>query len=142
MSSVTKTLVCCLPLWTRKVCPTNSGTIVQARFQVLIGSRFMPIPSTLENSFGSTYGPFLVERLIAKPPRPLYSLHPPIQNRGVPRSRGGMPARHCRHVRCSQHARALARTCRPAQVERGDDSFTTYAAKPFRRTASSGVVAG
>ena len=38
MSSVTNTFMCSLPLCTMNVCPTNSGTIVQARAQVLIGS--------------------------------------------------------------------------------------------------------
>src|SRR4051794_34379528 len=80
MSSVTNTLAWFLPLWTRKVCPTNSGTIVQARFQVLIGSRFMTIDSTLVKSFGSLYGHFLVERLIAKLPRRFYQLPLTRQN--------------------------------------------------------------
>ena len=42
------------------VCPTNSGTTVQARAQVLIGS-FVPTSFcfwTFRNSFGFTNGPF------------------------------------------------------------------------------------
>ena len=42
------------------VCPTNSGTIVHARAQVLIGS-FVPMSfcfSTLANNLGLTKGPF------------------------------------------------------------------------------------
>ena len=39
MFSVTKTGRCLLPLWTRKVCPTKSGVIVERRDQVLIGFR-------------------------------------------------------------------------------------------------------
>ena len=66
MSSVTKTRMYCLPLWTRNVAPTNSGTIVQSRDQVLIGSRFCALcRSTLASSRSSTYGPFFSERLIA-----------------------------------------------------------------------------
>ena len=64
MSSVTNTFMCVLPLWTMNVWPTNSGMIVQARAQVVIGS-LMPdsfCRSTLPNSFASTYGPFLSER--------------------------------------------------------------------------------
>src|SRR5690606_3606831 len=38
MSSETLTFTCCRPLWTMKVTPTNSGTIVQRRAQVVIGS--------------------------------------------------------------------------------------------------------
>ena len=36
ISSVTNTGICCFPLCTPKVCPTNSGAIVQARDQVLM----------------------------------------------------------------------------------------------------------
>src|SRR5436190_21964715 len=64
MSSVTNSRMCCLPLWTRNVAPTNSGTIVQSRAQVLIGSR-VPTRSTFANSRTSTYGPFFRERLMA-----------------------------------------------------------------------------
>ena len=39
MSSVTYSLMKFLPLWIAKFLPMNSGTIVQARAQVLIGSR-------------------------------------------------------------------------------------------------------
>src|SRR5215218_1566021 len=47
-----------------KFLPTNSGTIVQARAQVLIGSR-LPVLSaryTFSSSRSSTYGPFFNER--------------------------------------------------------------------------------
>src|SRR5439155_12417059 len=46
----------------------NSGTMVQSRDQVLIGSRW-PVfwRSTLASSRVSTYGPFLRDRLIAFP---------------------------------------------------------------------------
>ena len=37
MFSVTKTELKILPLWTRNVCPTKSGVIVERRDQVLIG---------------------------------------------------------------------------------------------------------
>src|SRR5262249_54446067 len=55
MSSVTNTFVNCLPLCTRNVTPMKSGTIVQSRAQVLIGSR-LPVRcpfSTLASSRGS-----------------------------------------------------------------------------------------
>src|SRR5262245_33367304 len=64
MSSVTNTRPNWRPLWTRKVWLTNSGTIVQSRAQVLIGSRFMPSFMTLSNNRGLTYGPFFRERLM------------------------------------------------------------------------------
>ena len=38
MSSVMNTFMKRFPLWTMKVCDTNSGTTVQARAQVLMGS--------------------------------------------------------------------------------------------------------
>ena len=46
--------------------PTNSGTIVQARAQVLIGSfePLCPCACTFLNSLKSTNGPFLVDLLI------------------------------------------------------------------------------
>ena len=46
MSSVTYSLMKFRPLWIAKFLPTNSGTIVQARAQVLIGSR-LPDESAL-----------------------------------------------------------------------------------------------
>src|SRR5262245_31406070 len=64
MSSVTDRRMVCLRLCTRGVSATNSGTIVQSRAQVLIGSR-VPIRSTLANNRTSTYGPFFRERLMA-----------------------------------------------------------------------------
>src|SRR5262249_8306044 len=39
MSSVTNSFINCRPLCTRNVCPIKSGTTVQSRDQVLIGSR-------------------------------------------------------------------------------------------------------
>ena len=46
------------------VCPTNSGTIVQARAQVLIGSLVPAVSccSTLPNSLALTNGPFFSDR--------------------------------------------------------------------------------
>src|SRR5688572_28810449 len=48
------------------VSPTNSGTIVQARAQVLMGSLLPAAPCfcTFSNRRGSTNGPFLLERLM------------------------------------------------------------------------------
>src|ERR1700689_5530847 len=47
-----------------KVKPTNSGTMVQARAQVLIGSLIPALVSrsTLANNFGVTKGPFFSDR--------------------------------------------------------------------------------
>src|SRR5688572_15620035 len=55
-----------LPLWTARVCPTNSGEIVDRRAQVFSTLRSFTrfIASSLFNSFWTTYGPFLTERLI------------------------------------------------------------------------------
>src|SRR5215831_3303739 len=65
MSSVTKSRINCRPLCTRNVCPIKSGTIVQSRDQVLIGSRCADCwRSTFANSRRSTYGPFFSDRLI------------------------------------------------------------------------------
>src|SRR5688572_14198862 len=72
MSSVTNTFKCVLPLWTMNVWPTNSGTMVQARAQVVTAS-FTPesfCRSILANNFASTYGPFLSERPIIIPAKP------------------------------------------------------------------------
>jgi hypothetical protein len=46
-----------------KVHPTNSGTIVQRRAQVLIGSRmpWLTCRLTFAISLSSTYGPFLTD---------------------------------------------------------------------------------
>src|SRR5215210_1401641 len=52
------------PLWMEKFLPTNSGTMVQARDHVLIGSR-LPVLSaryTFSSSRSVTYGPFFNER--------------------------------------------------------------------------------
>ena len=48
MSSVTYSLMNVRPLWMAKCLPTNSGTTVQARAQVLIGSR-LPEESALRH---------------------------------------------------------------------------------------------
>src|SRR5438876_7621799 len=69
MSSVTNTFRNLLPLWTSNVRPTNSGTIVQRRAQVLIGScepRCTAI-CTLRYSLGSTNGPFFKLRPMSQP---------------------------------------------------------------------------
>src|ERR671913_262056 len=60
MSSCTNTLRNLFPLWTSNVCPTNSGMIVHARAQVLMGclARFSFSLETLRYSFSSTNGPF------------------------------------------------------------------------------------
>ncbi len=66
MSSVQKTSMNILPLWTWNVCPTNSGTIVQALAHVRIGARLLgDCVWTFRNSFSSTNGPFLSDRDIA-----------------------------------------------------------------------------
>src|SRR5262245_21155602 len=69
MSSVTYRRIKVRPLWTRKVAPTNSGTMVQSRAHVLIGSRWLVrwALSTLASRRSSTCGPFFSERLIAHP---------------------------------------------------------------------------
>src|SRR5437763_14729279 len=60
----------CRPWWTRNVTPTNSGTTVQSRDQVRIGSR-LPVRwlrSTFWIKRSSTYGPFFSDRLIVTTP--------------------------------------------------------------------------
>src|SRR6478672_9337910 len=60
------------PLWIAKFLPMNSGTIVQARAQVLIGSR-LPVLSaryTFSSSRSTTYGPFFNERPMCQVPDP------------------------------------------------------------------------
>src|SRR6185503_10247012 len=55
-----------LPLCTASVCPTNSGSTVQRRAQVL-STRFSPLrfnPSIFFTRESTTYGPFLMERAI------------------------------------------------------------------------------
>src|SRR5262245_22453031 len=66
MSSMTNSRMNCRPLWMRKVWPTNSGTMVQSRAHVLIGSRAPPrfCFVTFSNSRSSTNGPFFSERLM------------------------------------------------------------------------------
>jgi hypothetical protein len=61
--------MCCLPLWTAIVSPTNSGVIVERRDQVLIGrlSLVARAASTFFDRWSSTNGPFLIERAIACP---------------------------------------------------------------------------
>src|ERR1022692_4244162 len=69
MSSVTNSFVKFLPLWIMNVWPMKSGTIVQSRAQVLIGSR-LPVRccfSTFASRRSLTYGPFLMERPIHSP---------------------------------------------------------------------------
>src|SRR5262249_8591127 len=64
LSSVTYSLMNVLPLWMVKFLPMNSGTIVHARAQVLIGSR-LPVWSALytrSSNRSTTYGPFFSER--------------------------------------------------------------------------------
>src|SRR3989344_7949306 len=56
--SVTNTDTCCLPLCTKKVNPTNSGGMLQARDQVLIWAPLFAF-STFFNTRWSMYGPFL-----------------------------------------------------------------------------------
>src|SRR4051812_6470460 len=53
-----------LPLWIAKFLPMNSGTIVQARAQVLIGSRLPDWSAryTRSSNRSTTYGPFFSER--------------------------------------------------------------------------------
>src|ERR1043166_2580776 len=53
-----------LPLCTASVCPTNSGSTVQRRAQVL-STRFSPLRlsvSIFRTRESTTYGPFLMER--------------------------------------------------------------------------------
>ena len=64
MFSDTYTGMCCLPLCTAIVRPTNSGVIVERRDQVLIGflSLTARAASTFFSRWSSTNGPFLIER--------------------------------------------------------------------------------
>src|SRR6185312_2898454 len=66
MFSDTYTGMCCLPLCTAMVRPTNSGVIVERRDHVLIGflSFTARAASTFFNRWSSTNGPFLIERAI------------------------------------------------------------------------------
>src|SRR5262249_28723482 len=57
------------PLCTASVCPTNSGSTVQRRAQVL-STRFSPLRlsvSIFRTRESTTYGPFLMERAIPAP---------------------------------------------------------------------------
>ena len=66
MFSVTYTGINLLPLCTAKVCPTNSGEIIDARDHVLI-TDFLPdasMAATFLSSFTLIYGPFFNERLM------------------------------------------------------------------------------
>src|SRR5438874_3141278 len=67
MSSWMNTRMNLLPLCTSNVCPTNSGMIVHARAQVLMGclARFSFSFETFLKSFSSTNGPFLALLLIS-----------------------------------------------------------------------------
>src|SRR5689334_5347496 len=59
-----------LPLWTASVWPTNSGSTVQRRAQVL-STRLSPLrfrPSILRTRESTTYGPFLMERAMCRCP--------------------------------------------------------------------------
>src|SRR5262245_62061078 len=63
----------------------NSGTIVQSRAQVLIGSRWpVACRSTLASSRVSTYGPFFSERLMIYSPfsQAIYSSFRPASGQG------------------------------------------------------------
>src|SRR3954453_21928644 len=79
MSSVTYSLMKSRPLWMAKFLPTNSGTMVQARAQVLIGSR-LPLFSaryTFSSNRSSTYGPFFRDRPMDESgPRPVERVVP------------------------------------------------------------------
>src|SRR5262249_1821037 len=97
MSSVTYSFMNCRPLWTRKFTPTNSGTMVQSRDQVLIGSR-LPVRwprSTFCIKRSSTYGPFFSDRLIATTPsgRRNYSAFEALVQGPSPLFRGVVRAR-------------------------------------------------
>src|ERR1700676_439947 len=67
MFSVTYTGMNFLPLWQASVCPTNSGSIVERRDQVLMTffSFFTFIASTFFSRWVSTNGPFFTERPIS-----------------------------------------------------------------------------
>src|SRR6185312_696392 len=60
--------MCCLPLCTAIVSPTNSGVIVERRDQVLIG--FLSLTARAASTFfsrcPSTNGPFLIERAMVR----------------------------------------------------------------------------
>src|SRR4030043_1893382 len=66
ISSVTKTGINVFPLWTAKVNPTISGTMVDRLVQVLItlASFVLRASSTFFIKWESTKGPFLIERAI------------------------------------------------------------------------------
>src|SRR5690349_15833435 len=69
MFSDTYTGMCCLPLCTAIVSPTNSGVIVERRDQVLIGflSLVARAASTFLTRWSPTNGPFLIERAMRYP---------------------------------------------------------------------------
>src|SRR6266705_3068827 len=57
-----------LPLCTASVCPTNSGSTVHRRAQVL-STRLSPLrlsPSIFRTRESTTYGPFLIERAMVR----------------------------------------------------------------------------
>src|SRR5580692_8149864 len=66
MFSVTKTELKIFPLWTRNVCPTNSGVIIERRDHVLMAFLMLDtfILSIFSNRCPSTNGPFFRERPI------------------------------------------------------------------------------
>src|ERR1700686_113439 len=79
MFSVTNTGMNLRPLWTAKVCPTRSGTMVLRRDHVLTTffalERF--ISSTFLMRWRSMNGPFLIERAICFPFHGREALSPP-----------------------------------------------------------------
>src|SRR5438034_9986953 len=76
--------MCCLPLCTAIVSPTNSGVIVERRDHVLIGrlSLVARAASTFFDRWSSTNGPFLIERAIFYP-RLAFGRMPAAHDHGV-----------------------------------------------------------
>ncbi len=117
-----------LPLWTRKVCPTNSGTMVQGRAQVLMGS-FVPIWfcfSTLRNSLGLTKGPFFSDLPIMHPLPDLQLAVPP---------RAAPP-----HNRLGRRLSSFSRETTLGQLARGADRMAAALGAAF--AAAVGMVDG
>src|SRR5678815_3014218 len=69
MFSVTNTGMNFRPLCTAKVCPTNSGRMVDRRDQVFTTFFWFPLmrSSTFFRRWASTKGPFLIERATGSP---------------------------------------------------------------------------
>src|SRR5919108_690694 len=82
MSSVTNTGWNLLPLCTSNRWPTNSGTMVQARAHVRIGTLTPRSLAciTLRNSFSVTNGPFFDERDIAGSHTVSFNTNRPMQS--------------------------------------------------------------